>query len=200
GVWQQRHHGHPGPARAGARAGARRAVGPAAAGGEHGRPEPGVNRRRADVGALRAAAPGLLSAGHGSQRIIAWNGNEVGKGRWPGWKGRGIDMNRSALPDEIDLYVWEGTSDLYVRAVRGLEGYDVNVVRADTGLAFPPPRAPQRVVVALVSVTVMGDARFSGHDWLPAHGIPVIWVAGEERGRDPRYYPPAYSHTLPLGF
>jgi len=109
-------------------------------------------------------------------------------------------MNRSALPDEIDLYVWEGTSDLYVRAVRGLEGYDVNVVRAGTGLAFPPHRAPQRVVVALVSVTVMGDARFSGHDWLAAHGIPVIWVAGEERGRDPRYYPPAYSHTLPLGF
>jgi len=109
-------------------------------------------------------------------------------------------MTRAALPDEIDLYVWEGSSDLCARAVAGLDGYDVNVVRADMGLAFPPPRAARRIAVALVSVTVMGDARFAGHDWLATHAIPVIWVAGEERGRDPRYYPPAYSHTLPLGF
>ena len=30
--------------------------------------------------------------------------------------------------------------------------------------------------------------------------LPIIWVASEARGRDPRYYPPEYSYTLPLAF
>ncbi|RXN93524.1 sigma-54-dependent Fis family transcriptional regulator [Achromobacter aloeverae] len=105
-----------------------------------------------------------------------------------------------AIHEEIDLYVWEGTSDIAARAERCLSGYDVSVIRADAGLAFPPPREAARPAVALVSVTVMNDARFSGHDWLATQGIPVIWVASEERNRDPRYYPPAYSYTLPLSF
>lgn len=54
--------------------------------------------------------------------------------------------------------------------------------------------------MGLVSVSVMGDARFAGFDWLATQGIPVIWVAGEERNHDPRYYAPAYSYTLPLAF
>jgi len=103
-------------------------------------------------------------------------------------------------PDDFDLYVWEGSSDIASHAERCLLGMDVTVVRADAGMAFPPPRDKARVAVALVSVTVMGDRRFSGHDWLAAEGIPVLWVAGEDRGRDPRFYPPAYSHTLPRAF
>jgi DNA-binding NtrC family response regulator len=109
-------------------------------------------------------------------------------------------MTDATIHQEVDLYVWEGTSDLVSRAERCLTGYDVTVVRADAGLAFPPPRDPLRPAVALVSVSIMGDSRFSGHDWLASQGIPVIWVASEERGRDSRYYPPAYSHTLPLAF
>ena len=54
--------------------------------------------------------------------------------------------------------------------------------------------------MALVSVSVMGDTRFSGYDWLAAQGLPIIWVASEARGRDPRYYPPEYSYTLPPSF
>jgi len=109
-------------------------------------------------------------------------------------------MSRASAPEDFDLYIWEGTSDIAAQAERCLQGMDVNVVRADAGMAFPPPRDKARVAVALVSVTVMGDRRFSGHDWLAAEGIPVLWVAGEDRGRDPRYYPPAYSHTLPRSF
>ena len=54
--------------------------------------------------------------------------------------------------------------------------------------------------MALVSVSVMGDNRFSGYDWLAVQALPIIWVASEARGRDPRYYPPEYSYTLPLAF
>src|SRR3546814_8762907 len=77
---------------------------------------------------------------------------------------------------------------------------DVTVGRADAGTAVPPPRDVTRTAVALVSVSVMGDKRFSGYDWLASQGMPVIWVASETRGHGPRFYPPEYSHTLPLMF
>lgn len=109
-------------------------------------------------------------------------------------------MVKPVLRDDFDLYVWEGASDIATRAERCLAGMDVTVVRADAGTAFPPQRDMTRTAVALVSVTVMGDKRFSGHDWLASQGMPVIWVASEERGSDPRFFPPEYSHTLPLMF
>jgi len=109
-------------------------------------------------------------------------------------------MTKPAIRDDFDLYVWEGLSDIAARAERCLAGMDVTVVRADAGTAFPPPRDITRTAVALVSVSVMGDKRFSGYDWLASQGMPVIWVAAEARGHDPRFYPPEYSHTLPLMF
>ena len=109
-------------------------------------------------------------------------------------------MNQKFVREEFDLYVWEGTSDIAARAERCLAGMDVTLVRADAGTAFPPPRDPGRPAVALVSVSVMGDNRFSGYDWLAVQALPIIWVASEARGRDPRYYPPEYSYTLPLAF
>jgi len=109
-------------------------------------------------------------------------------------------MTKPAIRDDFDLYVWEGLSDIAARAERCLAGMDVTVVRADAGTAFPPPRDITRAAVALVSVSVMGDKRFSGYDWLASQGMPVIWVASEVRGNDPRFYPPEYSHTLPLMF
>lgn len=109
-------------------------------------------------------------------------------------------MSETFAHEAFDVYVWEGASDIASRAERCLAGMDVSLVRADAGTAFPPPRDVTRRAVALVSVSVMGDKRFSGHDWLAAQGMPVIWVAAEARGRDPRFYPPEYSYTLPLTF
>lgn len=109
-------------------------------------------------------------------------------------------MSENFAREAFDVYVWEGASDIASRAERCLAGMDVSLVRADAGTAFPPPRDVSRRAVALVSVSVMGDKRFSGYDWLAAQGMPVIWVAAEARGRDPRFYPPEYSHTLPLTF
>ncbi|AVJ28930.1 sigma 54-interacting transcriptional regulator [Achromobacter spanius] len=109
-------------------------------------------------------------------------------------------MSENFAREEFDVYVWEGASDIASRAERCLAGMDVSLVRADAGTAFPPPRDASRRAVALVSVSVMGDKRFGGYDWLAAQGMPVIWVAAEARGRDPRFYPPEYSYTLPLSF
>ncbi|MDM9558585.1 sigma 54-interacting transcriptional regulator [Bordetella petrii] len=109
-------------------------------------------------------------------------------------------MRSKPIRDDFDLYVWEGASDIAARAERCLAGMDVTVVRADAATAFPPPRDMARAAVALVSVSVMGDKRFSGYDWLAAQGMPVIWVAAEPRGNDPRFYPPAYSYILPPAF
>lgn len=102
--------------------------------------------------------------------------------------------------DAVDVYVWEGTSDIAFRAERALAGYEATVIHVDNSVALPPSRDAARPAVGLVSVSVMGDARFAGFDWLATQGIPVIWVAGEERNHDPRYYAPAYSYTLPLAF
>ena len=109
-------------------------------------------------------------------------------------------MSENFAREEFDVYVWEGASDIATRAERCLAGMDVSLIRADAGTAFPPPRDASRRAVALVSVSVMGDKRFGGYDWLAAQGMPVIWVAAEARGRDPRFYPPEYSYTLPLSF
>lgn len=105
-----------------------------------------------------------------------------------------------SLRDNVDLYVWEGTSDIAARSERGLEGFDIQVIRIDATITFPLVRDSSRTAVALVSASVMGEQGLPGMDWLAAQAIPVIWVASEERGHDPRYYPPAYSHTLPLIF
>ncbi|SAI72440.1 response regulator [Bordetella ansorpii] len=102
--------------------------------------------------------------------------------------------------DGLDVYVWEGASDIAFRAERFLAGYDATIVHFDAASGIAPQRDAARPAVALVSVTVMSDSRFSGFDWLAAQGIPVIWVASEDRNPDPRYYAPAYSYTLPLSF
>ncbi|MDQ2138140.1 sigma-54 dependent transcriptional regulator [Alcaligenaceae bacterium A4P071] len=110
-------------------------------------------------------------------------------------------MNRSAIvTEDIDLYVWEGGTDVGVRAERMLAAYDVNVIRPGVDAGFPPVRDAARTQVALVSVALMGDGNFFGLDWLTHEAIPVIWVAAETRGQDPTFFPPSHAHTLPHTF
>ncbi|KCB29963.1 sigma-54 interaction domain protein, partial [Bordetella hinzii CA90 BAL1384] len=109
-------------------------------------------------------------------------------------------MSEALLNNGLDVYVWEGSSDIALRTERALAGYDATVIHADaSATSLPPDRDATRLAVAVVSVTIMGDGRFSS-DWLATQGIPVIWVAGEERSHDRRFYPPEYSYTLPLAF
>lgn len=109
-------------------------------------------------------------------------------------------MEINALHDDIDLYIWEGSSDIGARAERCLAGFEVAVLHVDPAATPPAARDPARRAVAMVSATVMDGSRFPGLEWLKAQAVPVIWVASEDRGHDPRFYPPAYSHTLPLSF
>lgn len=109
-------------------------------------------------------------------------------------------MNNNIQSEDIDLYIWEGNSDIATRVERCLVNSDIGIIRVDPNMLVLPQKDPSRHAVALVSVTVIGDARFIGNEWLMSQDIPVIWVAAEERGHDPRFYPPAYSHTLPLLF
>lgn len=103
--------------------------------------------------------------------------------------------------EDIDLYIWEGSSDIAGRIERCLGGTDIVIVRTDPSTEFPPARSDAvRLSIAVLSVTVIGDPLFRGHEWLRAQAIPVIWVAAQEKGHDPRFFPPAYSHTLPLSF
>jgi len=101
---------------------------------------------------------------------------------------------------EIDLYVWEGTTDIAHRVEQALSAYDVHIVVVNGPDVVLPPRSPGRTVLAVVSVSMVGDPRFTGQDWLSTQAVPVIWVAAEVRGQDARFYPPAYAHTLPAAF
>ena len=109
-------------------------------------------------------------------------------------------MSVSFMGNEPVLYVWEGSSDLVTRAERAMEPSSVAVMRVEPSLVLDAERHPTRHAVALVSVSVMAQGRFEQHQWLVEHAIPVIWVASEDRGYDPRFYPSAYSYTLPLSF
>lgn len=106
-------------------------------------------------------------------------------------------MPVDALNEPLDLFVWEGMTDILSRAERCLAGYEVTLIRADENFAFPSIRERARPAVALVSASLVGDDRFSGYEWLSKEGVPVIWVASENRVRDPGYFPPEYSYTLP---
>lgn len=109
-------------------------------------------------------------------------------------------MSTTFLPNEPILYVWEGSSDLALRAERAMESTAVAVLRVEPGLRLDAAHYTTQHAVALVSVSVMADGVFDQHEWLVEHAIPVIWVASQERSYDPRFYPSAYSYTLPLSF
>ncbi|MCX5592057.1 sigma 54-interacting transcriptional regulator [Alcaligenes endophyticus] len=109
-------------------------------------------------------------------------------------------MSSTFLSNEPILYVWEGSSDLALRAERAMDNTAVAVLRVDAGVRLDRAHYMTEHAVALVSVSVMADGIFDQHEWLVEHAIPVIWVASQERTYDPRFYPSAYSYTLPLSF
>jgi len=106
---------------------------------------------------------------------------------------------RSAFVPELDVYVWEGKSDIAERVARALANFDVDVIRADN-IVVSRDVLSARLSVAVISVTVIDRPNFSVSDWQAGHGMPVIWVAAEARTTDPRVYPPEYSNILPADF
>ena len=109
-------------------------------------------------------------------------------------------MIKNKLPQEnIDIYVWEGKSDIFDRIARCLVSADVDVIRAD-GMDMVQEQIAQSPSIAIISVTVIDSFGFNAQDWQRTHGMPVIWVAEAPRAYDSRVYPPEYSHILMLDF
>ena len=98
------------------------------------------------------------------------------------------------------LYVIEGSSDLFFRAMRCLESSDVGVVRVESDSSLPTTEKGLASAIALVSVSVIATPDFFAQQWLSKYAVPVIWVASSERAADPRYFPERLSHTLSPDF
>lgn len=98
------------------------------------------------------------------------------------------------------LYVIEGSSDLFFRAMRCLESSDVGVVRVESSMTLPQKDSECRSAIALVSVSVIATPDFYAQQWLSKFAVPVIWVASSERSGDPRFFPERLSHTLSPDF
>lgn len=108
-------------------------------------------------------------------------------------------MRNKQLLDDLDVYVWEGKSDIADRVAHCLASFDIDVIRAD-GVEISRERSQSRPSIAVVSVTVIDNARLNARDWQLGQGMPVIWVSAAPRERDPRVYPPEYSNILTLDF
>ncbi|NOT17359.1 MAG: sigma-54-dependent Fis family transcriptional regulator [Sulfuriferula sp.] len=108
-------------------------------------------------------------------------------------------MATNSLADNLELYVWEGKSDIAERITACMSSFNVDVIRAEDALVMPSKGAV-RPAIAVMSVSVIDRAVVSADVWLKTHHMPVIWVADVERVADPRVYPPSYKHILMLDF
>ena len=64
-------------------------------------------------------------------------------------------MQKIKAPQEnIDIYVWEGKSDIYDRIVRCLVSAEVDVMRAD-GMDMLPDQPKLSPSIAIISVTMI---------------------------------------------
>ena len=97
--------------------------------------------------------------------------------------------------ENLEVYVWEGKYEIADRVTRFLSPLGVDVIRAGA-LEAMPTAARTKPCVAVISVSVIGAARFTALDWEAAHGMPVIWVAVPGREADPGRFPPEYAHIL----
>ncbi|MFJ3045768.1 sigma 54-interacting transcriptional regulator [Herbaspirillum chlorophenolicum] len=108
-------------------------------------------------------------------------------------------MKNKTLKENIDVYVWEGKSDIFDRIVRCLASFEIDVIRADN-TDLTQEQVAQTPSLAVISVTVIDRFGFNADEWQKTHGMPVIWVAEAPRAYDSRVYPPEYSHILMLDF
>ena len=108
-------------------------------------------------------------------------------------------MEQTEPYDGLEIFVWEGKADIYERVTRCMSIFDVEVTRAD-GVDLARIRSSTRPAIGVISVTVIEGGVFSMKNWETAPGIPVIWVASEQRGQERGAVPPAYSHVLSPDF
>src|ERR1700704_5574687 len=108
-------------------------------------------------------------------------------------------MKNKTPQENIDVYVWEGKSDIFDRVVRCLDSFEIDVIRADH-VDLVQDQLTASPSLDIISVTVIDRFGFNADDWQRTHSMPVIWVAEAPRAYDSRVYPPEYSHILMLDF
>ncbi|AOY95287.1 sigma-54-dependent Fis family transcriptional regulator [Cupriavidus sp. USMAA2-4] len=101
--------------------------------------------------------------------------------------------------ENLEVYVWEGKQEIADRITRFLAPLGVEVIRAGA-LEAPPAEPRLKPAIAVISVSVIGNAKFTALDWEAAHGMPVVWVAAPGREGDPGRFPPEYAHILSADF
>jgi DNA-binding NtrC family response regulator len=108
-------------------------------------------------------------------------------------------MKNKQPQENLDIYVWEGKSDIAERISRCLSNPEIGVIRAD-GMDLTQDQVTRVRSIAIISVTVIDSFGFNAQEWQKTHGMPVIWVSEAPRAYDSRVYPPEYSHILMLDF
>ena len=101
--------------------------------------------------------------------------------------------------ENLEVYVWEGKQEIADRITRFPAPLGVEVIRAGA-LEAPPAEPRLKPAIAVISVSVIGNAKFTALDWEAAHGMPVVWVAAPGREGDPGRFPPEYAHILSADF
>ncbi|SDV51151.1 sigma 54-interacting transcriptional regulator [Chitinasiproducens palmae] len=112
--------------------------------------------------------------------------------RIPGSRG----AQRKRALEGVDIFVVEGSADIYERIERCLSGPETTVSRAETRL---PPCRRGHHCIAIVSATAVDGANWA-RDCEATQGMAVVWIGSMPRDRPVRSYATEYETILPADF
>jgi hypothetical protein len=109
------------------------------------------------------------------------------------------DIRRSDLIDGLDIYVWEGDTEIAEQVARCLARFDVDVIRVDES-GLPPAGDPNRIALAIVGASLPRGAGVTSEPWCPGDDLPVIWIG--DHASDPPHSKPGSGRMtrLPADF
>jgi DNA-binding NtrC family response regulator len=109
------------------------------------------------------------------------------------------DIRRSDLIDGLDIYVWEGDTEIAEQVARCLARFDVDVIRVDES-GLRPAGDPNRIALAIVGASLPRGAGVTSEPWCPGDDLPVIWIG--DHASDPPHSKPGSGRMtrLPADF
>ena len=93
-------------------------------------------------------------------------------------------IGRSEAIDALDIYVWEGDTDIAEHIARCFARFDVDVIRVDES-GMRTAGESNRIALAIVSTSLPREVGASFDQWHSEIDLPVIWIgdASSEPGR-----------------
>jgi DNA-binding NtrC family response regulator len=109
------------------------------------------------------------------------------------------DIRRSDLIDGLDIYVWEGDTEIAEQVARCLARFDVDVIRVDES-GLRPAGDPNRIALAIVGASLPRGAGVTSEPWCLGDDLPVIWIG--DHASDPPHSKPGSGRMtrLPADF